>query len=44
MHLAELEQYAVNIRAQRGCTRGPLRILALLVEEVGEVARELEHT
>ena len=44
MDLAELETYVVNVRAERGFTREPVRLLALLVEEVGEVARELKRT
>ncbi|MFP3899323.1 MAG: MazG nucleotide pyrophosphohydrolase domain-containing protein [Acidimicrobiia bacterium] len=42
--LAELQAEIVAERASRGFTSDPGRLLALLVEEVGEVARELTKT
>lgn len=42
--LAELQAEIVAERAARGFTTDPVRVLALLVEEIGEVARELKKT
>jgi NTP pyrophosphatase (non-canonical NTP hydrolase) len=42
--LAELQAEIVAERAARGFTTDPVRVLTLLVEEVGEVARELKTT
>ncbi|MBN1218537.1 MAG: hypothetical protein JXM69_06405 [Anaerolineae bacterium] len=42
--LRELQNLVSNIRQQRGFTMDPLKILVLLTEEVGEVARELKRT
>lgn len=42
--LAELQAEIVAERAARGFTTDPVRVLALLVEETGEVARELKKT
>jgi NTP pyrophosphatase (non-canonical NTP hydrolase) len=44
MDLQELQNYAVQLRTERGFTRDSLRMLTLLMEEVGEVARELKRT
>ena len=42
--LAELQRAIVAERRSRGFTTDPLQVFTLLVEEVGEVARELERT
>ena len=42
--LIELQQLTKKIRKERGFTMDPIRIFALLTEEVGEVARELKRT
>jgi NTP pyrophosphatase (non-canonical NTP hydrolase) len=42
--LADLQAEIVAERAVRGFTTDPVRVLTLLVEEVGEVARELKKT
>jgi NTP pyrophosphatase (non-canonical NTP hydrolase) len=42
--LAELQAEIVTERSSRGFTTDPVRLLALLVEEVGEIARELKKT
>jgi NTP pyrophosphatase (non-canonical NTP hydrolase) len=42
--LRELQGLVGNIRQERGFTMDPLRIFALLTEEVGEVACELKRT
>ncbi len=44
MDLGELRERVANVRAERGFTTDPVRVLTLLVEEVGEVARELKRT
>lgn len=40
--LRDLQDAIAETRAARGFTRDPLRVYALLNEEVGEVARELK--
>ena len=42
--LAELQQLVQQTRQARGFTMEPLKIFALLSEEVGEVAAELKRT
>ena len=42
--LAELQRAIVAERRSRGFTTDPLQVFTLLVEEVGEVARELKRT
>ncbi len=42
--LAELQALIETTRAERGFTTDPVRMLTLLVEEVGEVAAELKKT
>lgn len=42
--LGELQSLVAEIRKQRGFTMDPMRIFALLNEEIGEVARELKRT
>lgn len=42
--LAELQAEIVAERAARRFTTDPVRVLALLIEEIGEVARELSKT
>ena len=42
--LQELQYLVSRVRRERGFTMDPLRIFALLNEEIGEVARELKHT
>lgn len=42
--LTELQAEFVAERAARGFTTDPVRVLALLVEETGEAARELKKT
>ena len=42
--LAELQRRITEERAARGFTTDPVRLLTLLVEELGEVARELKKT
>lgn len=42
--LATIQQQIVSIRSERGFTTDPVRMLALLVEEVGEVAGEIKKT
>lgn len=42
--LQELQNLVGRIRQERGFTMDPLRIFALLNEEIGEVARELKRT
>ncbi len=42
--LRELQTLIERTRAERGFTTDPVRVLTLLVEEVGEVAAELKKT
>jgi NTP pyrophosphatase (non-canonical NTP hydrolase) len=42
--LREIQSLVRQIRQERGFTMDPLRIFALLTEEVGEVAGELKRT
>ena len=42
--LAELQLLIASTREARGFTTDPLKLLVLLVEEVGEVASELKKT
>jgi NTP pyrophosphatase (non-canonical NTP hydrolase) len=42
--LCEIQSLVRKIRQERGFTMDPLRIFALLTEEVGEVAGELKRT
>jgi len=42
--LHELQQSIALTRAERGFTTDPVRLLCLLVEEVGEVAAEVKKT
>ena len=42
--LSEIQQNIARVRAERGFTDDPVRLLTLLVEEVGEVAGELKKT
>ena len=42
--LPELQQLIEATRAERGFTTDPVRLLCLLVEEVGEVAAEVKKT
>jgi NTP pyrophosphatase (non-canonical NTP hydrolase) len=42
--LHEIQSLVANIRRERGFTMDPVRIFALLTEEVGEVAGELKRT
>jgi len=42
--LREIQSLVAKIRRERGFTMEPSRILALLTEEVGEVAGELKRT
>jgi len=42
--LGELQKQIEAIRTERGFTTDPVRLLALLTEEVGEVAGELKKT
>jgi NTP pyrophosphatase (non-canonical NTP hydrolase) len=42
--LREIQSSVGKIRQERGFTMDPLRIFALLTEEVGEVASELKRT
>ena len=42
--LRDLQRRIAAVRAERGFTTDPVRLLALLVEEVGEVAGELKKT
>jgi NTP pyrophosphatase (non-canonical NTP hydrolase) len=42
--LTELQRAIVAERRSRGFTTDPLQVFTLLVEEVGEVARELKRT
>jgi len=42
--LADLQALIEAVRAERGFTTDPVRVLTLLVEEVGEVAAELKKT
>ena len=42
--LRELQTLVHQVRLQRGFTMEPLRIFALLSEEIGEVATELKKT
>jgi len=42
--LSELQARIAVVRAERGFTTDPVRLLTLLVEEVGEVAAELKKT
>lgn len=42
--LRELQREIVEVRATRGFTVDPVRLLVLLAEELGEVARELKKT
>jgi NTP pyrophosphatase (non-canonical NTP hydrolase) len=42
--LRELQDLVAKIRLERGFTMDPVRIFALLTEEVGEVASELKRT
>lgn len=42
--LAELQTMIADVRESRGFTTEPAQVMTLLVEEVGEVARELKKT
>lgn len=42
--LVELQNQIETVRVERGFTTDPVRLLALLTEEVGEVAGELKKT
>ena len=42
--LREIQGLVAKIRSERGFTMDPIRIFALLTEEVGEVAGELKRT
>lgn len=42
--LPELQQSIESTRAERGFTTDPVRLLCLLIEEVGEVAAEVKKT
>ncbi len=42
--LVDLQRLIEQTRASRGFTTDPVRILTLLVEEVGEIASELKKT
>lgn len=42
--VAELQSLITQIRSERGFTTEPVQVMTLLVEEVGEVARELKKT
>lgn len=42
--LARLQREIQAARRERGFTRDPARLLTLIVEELGEVARELKRT
>lgn len=42
--LTDLQREIVEVRARRGFTVDPVKILVLLTEELGEVARELKKT
>ena len=42
--LQELQNLVGRVRRERGFTMDPLRIYALLNEEMGEIARELKRT
>ena len=42
--LSELQLAIASERRDRGFTSDPVRILTLLIEELGEVARELKKT
>lgn len=44
MTIQELQQQIEHVRAERGFTTDPVRLLCLLVEEVGEVATEIKKT
>ncbi len=44
MGLRELQDTVTEVRAGRGFTTDPVRILVLLTEEVGELAREVKRT
>lgn len=44
MELAQMQSLIQEIRAARGFTTDPLRVMTLLTEEVGEVAGELKKT
>ncbi len=43
-NLADLQAAIVDERARRGFTTDPVRLLVLLTEEVGELAREIKKT
>jgi NTP pyrophosphatase (non-canonical NTP hydrolase) len=42
--LHEIQNLVAKIRRERGFTMDPVRIFALLAEEVGEIASELKRT
>lgn len=42
--LTDLQREIVELRARRGFTVDPVKVLVLLTEELGEVARELKKT
>jgi NTP pyrophosphatase (non-canonical NTP hydrolase) len=42
--LHEIQSLVAKIRRERGFTMDPVRIFALLTEEVGEIASELKRT
>ncbi len=42
--LRELQRRVVQMRAQRGFTTDPLRVFALLTEEIGEIAGQVKRT
>ena len=42
--LRELQASIEGVRSERGFTTDPVRVLCLLVEEVGEVAAEIKKT
>lgn len=44
MGLRELQDTVTEVRAQRGFTTDPVRLLVLLTEEIGEIAREVKRT
>ncbi|MEX2374073.1 MAG: MazG nucleotide pyrophosphohydrolase domain-containing protein [Dehalococcoidia bacterium] len=44
MEMNELQRHAVEVRAARGFTTDSVQVLTLLIEELGEVARELKRT
>jgi NTP pyrophosphatase (non-canonical NTP hydrolase) len=44
VELREIQELVSRVRLERGFTMDPIRIFALLTEEVGEVASELKRT